>query len=226
MSARLVAVDPPDRVYRLGRRPDAWRWPDWRHATAGTFGNRYDDPAGQYRVLYASGRRIGAFLETLARFRPDPAVLLESIAGDPRDAGFPAAPPGPVPRSWLQRRCLGSARLAGAFCDVGHSATLAHLRGALAGRLVHYGLDDLDAGDVRRRWPRRFTQDVSRLVFEAGADGERAFAGIRYASRLGDEIDNWAIFEPAKLDGAMSEPIAADDPDLLEALARFGLTLA
>lgn len=164
MSAQLVAVDPPNRVDRLGRRPDAWRW--WRCSRDS------DRPSGTGRV---------------------------------------------------DRRCLGSTRLAGTFCDIGHPATLAHLRGTLAGRLVHYGLDDLDAGDVRRRWPRRFTQDVSRLVFEQGADGGRAFAGIRSSSRLGDEIDNWVIFKPTELHGAHSEPID-DDPDLLMALARFGPT--
>ncbi len=46
----------------------------WSYAAAidGTFGNRYDDPDASYRVLYASSQRIGAFLETLARFRPGP----------------------------------------------------------------------------------------------------------------------------------------------------------
>lgn len=50
----------------------------------GTFGNRWDDPLGSYRVLYASSRRLGAFVETLASFRPDLLALagLEAIEGD------------------------------------------------------------------------------------------------------------------------------------------------
>ncbi|MQA00994.1 MAG: RES domain-containing protein [Dehalococcoidia bacterium] len=51
--------------------PDPWTWPDWSQAIRdGTFGNRWDDPDGAYRVLYASSSRFGALLETLARFPP------------------------------------------------------------------------------------------------------------------------------------------------------------
>jgi hypothetical protein len=33
---------PPQPIYRIGRRPDAWRPPDWSRASAdGTFGNRF-----------------------------------------------------------------------------------------------------------------------------------------------------------------------------------------
>jgi hypothetical protein len=54
----------PDHVYRVGRRPDPWAWPNWAHAGRdGTFGNRYDDPGGVYRVLYASSDRVGTFLD-------------------------------------------------------------------------------------------------------------------------------------------------------------------
>ena len=55
---------------------------------------------------------------------------------------------------------MGSAALTGAFCDLGHADSLAHLRVALAPRLLHYGLDDLDAGDIRRRAP----EDVRIVV--------------------------------------------------------------
>jgi hypothetical protein len=39
------------------------------------------------------------------------------------------------------------------FADIAHSESVAHLREHLAARLLHYGLDDLDAGDLRRRVP-------------------------------------------------------------------------
>lgn len=56
--------------------PDAWAWPDWAYASNdGTFGNRWDEPLGSYRVLYACSQRVGAFVETLARFRPDLEVV-------------------------------------------------------------------------------------------------------------------------------------------------------
>lgn len=74
----MKQAEVPEYVYRVGRRPDPWAWPDWAHAGRdGTFGNRYDDPGAVYRVLYASSERVGTFLETLARFRPDPEVVAE-----------------------------------------------------------------------------------------------------------------------------------------------------
>ena len=82
MSCDIEAVSPAAPVHRLARRPDPWAWPDWAYADPdGTFGNRYDDPRGEYRVLYASTERVGAFVETLARFRPDPELVaaLETI---------------------------------------------------------------------------------------------------------------------------------------------------
>jgi hypothetical protein len=96
MSCSLASVEPDGPLYRLGRQPDPWAWPDWSYAGSdGTFGNRYDDPETSYRVLYASSQRIGAFLETLARFRPDLEVLaeLEQIEGD--DEPPPAVEPAP-----------------------------------------------------------------------------------------------------------------------------------
>lgn len=71
-------ADSPAEVFRLGRRPDPWEWPDWAYADAdGTFGNRYDDPLGIYRVPYASTQRVATFVECLAYYRPDIDVLAE-----------------------------------------------------------------------------------------------------------------------------------------------------
>jgi hypothetical protein len=93
-------------------------------------------------------------------------------------------------------RLLGSARHDGGFVDLGSSDSLAYLRAALADRVVHYGLDDLDAGAIRRA-PRAFTQEISRYVFEHAREDAQPVAGVRYGSRLGDEFVNWAIFEPS-----------------------------
>ena len=217
----------PGRVFRLGRRPDPWAYPDWASAGEdGTFGNRFDDPKSSYRVLYASSQRLGAFVEVLARFRPDPAVVagLAEVQGeeDPHEG----LPPGSLPRSWLDDRLLGEGILEGACADIGHSRSLAYLRGRLAARVVHYGLEDLDAAAIRLRAPRRFTQEVSRFVYEcSGEAGMRQFDGIRYGSRLGDEFENWAIFEPARPTASSGAPLDPDDPDLLTALVKLGLQL-
>lgn len=225
MSSGLASVKPDEPLYRLGRQPDPWAWPDWAYAGPdGTFGNRYDDTEASYRVLYASSQRIGTFLETLARFRPDLEVLaeLEEIEGDDE-------PPPGVPRAWLETRMVGEATLEGQFVDIGDAHSLATLRTALAASAIHYGLDEIDAATIRLKAPRAFTQSVSRFVYEQ-RDDQGAFAGIRYRSRLGDEIINWAVFEPAPnapspFLAATSSTIEADDADLRRALDLLGLAL-
>jgi hypothetical protein len=216
-------------VYRLARKPDVWTWPDWSYAGPdGIFDNRWDDPLGEYRVLYASSQRLGAFVETLARFRPDPHVIAGLAAIEGNEDGLP---PGCVPENWLQERMIGEARLTGAFANVGHTRSLTYLRQTMAARLLHYGIPDLDAAAVRLRIPRKFTQEISRVIYECtNVDGGPEFNGVFYLSRLGDDLSNWAIFEPANpADSVMadsrSSPILREDPDFLGALRLLSLTL-
>jgi hypothetical protein len=134
-------------------------------------------------------------------------------------------PPPTVPRTWPDGRLIGEATAEGHFVDIGDSASLATLRAALAASAIHYGLDEIDAATIRLRAPRAFTQQVSRYVYEQGS-----YAGIRYRSRLGDDVLNWAIFEPAPdghvpLVATTSAAIQVDDPDLRAALDLLGLTL-
>jgi hypothetical protein len=165
----------PGRVFRIGRQPDPWAYPDWAEAGEdGTFGNRWDDPESSYRVLYACSQRLGAFVETLSRFRPDPEVIagLAEIEGE--DAEDPALPPGHVPRGWLDGRLIGEAMFEGQYADVGRSRSLSYLRRVLAARVVHHGLDDLDGASIRLTVPRRFTQEISRFVYECTRGGPAA----------------------------------------------------
>lgn len=228
----LEVVRPPPRLFRISRRPDPWTWPNWAHVSDDhTFGNRWDDPRGIYRILYAASQRQGAFLEVLARFRPDPAV----VAGLARIAAeADAIPPGMVPASWLRRRVMGEASVLGTFAHVGRSRSLAHLRRLLAARLVHYGLPDLDAGTIRLTAPRRLTQEISRCIFEMTEVGsvEPSDHGICYLSRLGDELENWAIFEMSEASGGEPriEPgrvsdLSPEDPDFQAVLRVHELTL-
>jgi len=82
-------------------------------------------------------------------------------------------------------------------------------------------------GELRRRSARAFTQEISRCVFERGVahDSER-FLGIRYLSRLGDDIENWAIFEGTEPYEQVCEEISREDPDLLLAPETLGLVMA
>ena len=229
-AAGLHVVSPDGPLYRIARPPDPWSWPNWANiGPDGTLGNRWDDPEAVYRVLYASSSPLGALMEVLARFRPDPHILSAfkeiEVEGS---SSFPL--PGDLDPSWVENRCLGVAEVDGEFVDVGHSRSLATLREALTSRIVHYGLDDLDAAAVRLSAPRRFTQEISRYVYDQStSEGRRRFAGIAYRSRLGDEFQNWAIFEslddPSWAVGPETQPLEADDPDLIQALKRLGVRL-
>jgi RES domain len=203
----LAWVRPDRPVYRVGRRPDLWVWPDWAYAAAdGTFGNRWDDPLGSYRVLYACSQRVGAFVETLARFRPDLAVVVGLAEID----GAEDAPPvGVVPRSWLTTRLSGEAIISGHFVDVGDARSLATLRVALASRAIHHGLAEIDGAAIRLRAPRAFTQEVSRFVY-AWRDADGPFAGICYLSRLDQQASQHARVAGARVHhdgGTRTEPV-------------------
>ena len=205
----------PGLLYRVARRPHPWTSPDWSAvAPDGTFGNRFDDPESTYRVLYASSRPLGCFLETLARFRPDPmlAAELAKIAGmdDFHDLGT-------IPPSWVQQRCLGSAQCAADFADIGSAKWLARIRRKLAPVLAGLGFAEFDAAALHRSEPRRLTQMVSRLAFNAGA------GGVRYLSKFGSDVENWAIFEPFDLKDTTAEALRLGDPDLQAALRIHGL---
>lgn len=219
----LAYTTPLGPLFRLAHRPNPWAWPPWTYCRRA---NRWDDPTDTYRVLYASTERRATFLETLARFRPDPAVVagLAAIAG--HDEG--ALPPGHVPSSWVTARMIGSATVGGHFADIGSSASLAHLHAALTARLIHFGYRELDAAVIREAH-REFTQEISLYVFSRADDlGAPMFSGIAYRSRLGDEFTNWAIFERPDEDPVRNTTAAdlrIDDPDLLATVALFGLTL-
>jgi hypothetical protein len=143
-------------VHRIGRRPDTWQYPDWSRANQdGTFGNRFDDPNGEYRVLYASFMRLGCFLETLARYRPDLALYAELREIDGEDDFVPM---GIVPREWFRNRMTGSANARGRFADVGASDWLSKLRRILAPLLISLGIPDFDASVLQRNGPRILTQ--------------------------------------------------------------------
>ena len=110
-------------VHRIGRSPDPWQYPDWSRANPDrTFGNRFDDRNGEYRVLYASSVRLGCFLETLAHYRPDLALYAELKEIEGEDDFVPA---GIVPREWFQGRLMGTATAQGRFADIASAEWIA-----------------------------------------------------------------------------------------------------
>jgi hypothetical protein len=205
----------PGLIYRLGRKPDPWSVPDWASAGPdGTFGNRFDDPEGMYRVLYASSQRLGCFLETLGRFRIDPRLLAELAEIQGEDDHLPL---GQVPVEWVETRMMGVATSDGEYADICSSEWISHLRIALAAHLEKFGVHDFDASVLQMTAPRSLTQSVSRIVFSHG------LAGIYYRSKYGHDLENWALFEPFQINIEHAESIRADDPDFERALRLHGL---
>jgi hypothetical protein len=232
MTRAFDTVAAPDLVYRVGRPPDVWAWPPWSAVLRdGTFGNRWDDPLGRYRVLYASHSRLGAFLETLKPFRPDPslAATYEEIAeNDPEDPV--TTPPGTLAPRWRDKRVIGQGLTDGVhepLVAVGGDNSLSLIE-PLA-RSV--GIASVDAETIRTSRQRAFTQGVSRLVFGRRQPVSRkAYAGIFYPSFFGGDVKNYALFERASQPRPVShisrERIDETDGDFVEACRRRGLVPA
>jgi len=215
---------PSGPLFRVGRDRDAWAVPDWAYAKEDrTFGNRFDDPAGVYRVLYASSQRLGCFIETLARFRVDVSFVADLALMENGEDDLTAF--GTVRRAWIKGRCIGTANVEGEYADIYALGWVSHLRTALAGVAVKLGMKEFDLSSLEPAEPRVLTQQAGRIAFELG------YAGVFYHSRYGHSIENWAIFEDWTMPDRFpirqpkSQKVAENDHDLLEALRILGLVI-
>jgi hypothetical protein len=170
-------------------------------------------------------------METLARFRPDPLVLA-GLSAIKDDEDSTALSSGEVHASWAWERRIGAATVTGKYGAVSTASWITHLRSALAARIIHHGLDELDASTLRASAPRSMTQEISRYIYEiTSLEGTQEYDGICYESRLGDEFTTWAIFEPADsttwklISDATCDAIEINDADFRAALDTLGLTL-
>lgn len=157
----------------MGYAPDPWTWVPWEYVGQST--GRWDDPRGQYRVIYAGSTPEACFAEVLAQFRPDPMVIHDTtaISADKRDGVYPAVASGVLPRSWLERRRLGTANLDGTFVDIDHKKSIAALRPTFLADAVRHGLADFDAAAIRIHRPRPLTQGISRYLCGRSSNGPR-----------------------------------------------------
>lgn len=146
MSPLRIARTPAGALYRIGRLPDPLAWPPLDRAGGG----RFDDPQRAFRVLYATGRRQGAFVETLAQFR----VSIEALAGRPQMENAPeASASAHVAADWYQRHAVARFHLRPGqrWLDLRVAETREDLRRELAPMLLHLGLTDLDLGGLLDR---------------------------------------------------------------------------
>ena len=217
----LREVDPAGVVlWRIGRYPDPLAWTPWQFIGNG----RFDDPRREFRALYLAEQRLACFVETLASFRPDLAILadLGNIAAG--DAGDRAPRLGRLPPDWLTTHRIGwlQPRPDVKVLDLRALETRETLRAELAPFLRARGYRDFDMSVALNQDPI-LTQHISRWAYERG------YRGIAYTSRFGSEFDCWVLcaglgeetlpFEPLGM-----APIAPNDNDLLAAMRLFGLS--
>lgn len=209
---------PSGFLYRIGTG-DPTAWPLWDRVGDG----RFDDPtATRYRVLYA-GERRACFVETLARFRPPPARLLDRTLLPPEVSSVV----GRIPLGWLSERriarfVLHDAGQVGRWLDLREPATHQVLRRELAGLLVGLEFTDFDISTATSS-ERALTQPIGRWAYERG------YRGIVYASRFDARLTCYAIFEHdpgIRLAQITREPLTFNDPDLRAVAALFGLSLS
>lgn len=173
-------------------------------------------------------------MEVLAHFRPDPGLVAEMAAIDVDQSSHlhhQTLPAGEIDLTWVDLRVVSSARMDGAFCDVTAAATIAALRPFFLQEAHHLGLPDFDAAALKLATPRQLTQKVASFVYKIVSPTEgRPFAGIRFASRHGDEIPMWALFErdgdvpvSERLTILTEEAPFPGDPELRAAMQLHGL---
>jgi hypothetical protein len=135
--------------------------------------------------------------------------------------------PGHLGPEWVEARRIGQLRVdSGIFARVATASSLAFLDQQLAALRVEHGIGQLDAAVIRLTAPRQFTQRISRFVFGLTRAGGEPFAGVQYASRHGDDIDNFALFEGRPRFTKLQEnAIDWNDPDLRQAAQMHGITL-
>lgn len=222
-------IEPPERgLWRVGRSPDPLHFgdpldPDLLDSP--TAGNRFDSPTQDYRVCYFATSLEACLGETLARFRPNPA-----LAAVAHEEGFMAI--GEVPADWRHRRLAvrvrptPSARLTAVrFLDVEAAQTRAVLRFELGDLLAYHGYTDLDVPTVRGG-DRRITRWIGRWAHQQRDEqGRSVFAGVRYLSRLSSAWECWALFEDVALEERERRPILSNDEALLKVTQLYGLTV-
>lgn len=212
----------PDIVYRVARADDPLRpsviRPD--DAVLPRAGNRYDVAGGG--VLYASTQVEACFGETTSRFRVSP--VLREVLGD--DEHFMNA--GSIPRDWRLRRTIVTiaASTPAPFLDVDHPETQQVLTRALAPVLATLGYSEpLDLSHVRNS-DRRLSRAVALWAYsETDDEGHYLYSGIRYASRIHDRWENWAIFDGTEIFETSRRPIQVADPDLLRVARMWDLSV-
>jgi len=252
LSNAFPTVVIPSRLHRVSRTPDPAALPAWEYAGDDrTFGNRWDDPHGRYRVLYTTDTRIGALAETLQDFRRSLTLLsrLQDVERDDPELAHGDALSGSgsgiVPQRFFDERFAGELTFAadadsprGRVVDIAQVDAIETLRTRLASFAVALQVEEISLATIVGELPkaiaanpRALTQRISREIYEQ----PDLFAGIGAPSSLGLPYTNYTVFENPDAQGPdrlrltvrerTSRRLDRNDADVRHALEHLGLSL-
>lgn len=215
---RLLPVPlPGSGAVRVHPAPEAL--PRLRHEGPGR--NRFDDPQGSFSMRYAAENLRGCLVETMARFRPNPAadVLLAAVQFVDA-ADDPAAPTVQAVEEWLAKQRVGRVTLVTPqplLVDIEAADLMVDLdthplvREAIHNSPLCEGAAPvhLDAGLIRLGGDvgRPITQAVSRALYERHPEVD----GIAYWSRIDSSERCWAIYGHVPVDVSITD-LSAESP--------------
>jgi hypothetical protein len=136
-----------------------------------------------------------------------------------------------IPHDWIGGRMVTTARVAGPYADIRSADTIAALRPDFLRLALQLGYPDFDAAALKSADPRELTQRVASYLYAlTDSRGSTLVDGVRYASRHGDDLTMWGIFErpgdePAShhLTQDAAHLVALDDPELGRAMSLHRL---
>lgn len=216
-------VNAPASVYRIGRNGDPLRFSEIRPEDAALprAGNRYDVPGAG--VLYVGDSRAACFGETIARFRPAPAMI-ELLGDEPDDPHF--MPLGSIPQDWRLQRTIVELEIdpTARFVDVDAPETLGWLTQKLQQHLRAAGYDEpLDIADIHNK-DRHLSRLIASLIFTtSNTEGDFVYDGIQYRSRVGSHWMCWAVFRGTRVTEISRASIDEFDTDLVEVAKMWNL---
>jgi RES domain len=183
--------------------------------------NRFDDPHGSFLMRYAAENLRGCFVETMARFRPNPAAdaLLAAVEFVDADSD-PAVPTVLAVGDWLDEQRVGQVTLVTPqplLVDIEAADLLVELdthplvREAIENSPLREGPAPvhLDAGLIRLGGDvgRPITRVVSRALYELHPEVD----GIAYWSRIDSSERCWAIYGHVPVDVSITD-LSAENP--------------
>ncbi len=236
MGLRLV-YPPKDGVYRVSRDLEPFKYSEPPLSLPKLdepviAGNRWDDPDGSYSTLYCATTAECSFAETIARYREKKDLLekIDKFLSGPADVEYDfEVTPGVVPEDYVANRTLGHADVEdnSNFVDVDHTDTHGVISKGIRPLLDTFDLASVNHNVVCSR-DRRISRPIARCLYGCAqtTDYHNVF-GIRYVSRLSDEWECWAMWEPTPLllGTASEEPVTWDNTDLQNAAKKLGLSL-